>query len=158
MKIDNSSNSKYKKTTQHIYAIEKYFDTHSQYLDIVYKSEDITKGFVSYEMRERKKYIINLLNSYIQNSYGNILDCGCGGGGIIIDLIEHGYNVVGIDISYHQLLKAKDNIHNSQLASKSTKSGIACLIQANSEKLPFQDNTFDVILCVGVLQYLPDDR
>ena len=63
-------------------------------------------------MRERKRHIFDLVKPYLHNKSVNILDCGCGAGGFIIDFIKDNNNVVGVDISHNQLVKVIDLIHN----------------------------------------------
>uniref|UniRef100_A0A7S4SJ91 Methyltransferase type 11 domain-containing protein n=1 Tax=Alexandrium monilatum TaxID=311494 RepID=A0A7S4SJ91_9DINO len=74
----------------------------------------------------------------------NVLDLGCGDGLVGAALQAHGFEcVVGADISSEMLAKAKlrrcyREVHRSDL----------------SQKLPFEDDVFDVILCVGTTTYL----
>lgn len=67
------------------------------------------------------------------------------------DYINTGHNVTGLDISDLMIRQA------STVPTK-TRKGKLAFIQGDIEYLPFRDNTFDVILCIGVLSYLPDDN
>jgi ubiquinone/menaquinone biosynthesis C-methylase UbiE len=77
---------------------------------------------------------------------GRILDAGCGSGKYTLPLGMRGYNVIGIDVSTKALGMAR---------SSSTKHGIDIeFIAGDLYHLPFADNSFDAVLCYGVLQHL----
>ncbi len=77
---------------------------------------------------------------------GSVLDAGCGSGKYSLPLRMRGYDVTGIDVS----TRALEIAHTS-----GTKH---CLdidfIAGNICNLPFSDNSFDAVLCYGVLQHL----
>lgn len=110
--------------------------------------ETLPKKFFSFEMIKRKQLLIETLKEYTSagKSY-KILECGCGPGGIIKEIALHECELTGVDISFDLLTKAKKNIGN----------GIAW-IQSDVEMLPFPDETFDIVYCVGVLSYLEKDE
>ena len=77
---------------------------------------------------------------------GRILDAGCGSGKYTLPLRMRGYDVVGIDVSTNALEMAR---------TSSTKHGLDIdFIAGNICNLPFPDNSFDAVLCYGVLQHL----
>lgn len=82
------------------------------------------------------------LMSKLMRKKGSILDNGCGIG----NLAEHlpNQNVVGLDISNGMLRKAKKRMRN--------------LVKADSQLLPFDDESFDVIFCRGLLHHLPNSE
>jgi len=73
-------------------------------------------------------------------SDGRMLDNGCGTG-LLFDKIKPG-QAVGLDISGEMLRYAAK--HSDQL------------ILGNSQKLPFKDNSFDVVFCRSLLHHLPE--
>ncbi|RFB97309.1 SAM-dependent methyltransferase [Rhizobium leguminosarum bv. trifolii] len=76
----------------------------------------------------------------------SVLDAGCGGGAHAAALVERGAVVTGIDASAGML----------QIAQRRLE-GRARLLQADlGETLPFEDQTFELILASLVLHYLPD--
>jgi len=81
-------------------------------------------------------------------SHLRILDIGTGPG-IVANLISDlGYDVTGMDLSYHMLKKARENsaaLHNSMT-----------LVQGDAENLPFGDASFDAVVNRYVLWSLPD--
>ena len=79
-----------------------------------------------------------------------VLDAGCGSGrnlSIFAGKVRH---IVGVDFSAHMLQRAKSRIADEHLSN-------VALQQASISELPFEDNTFDKVLCLSVLQYLDDD-
>ncbi|RCJ36260.1 hypothetical protein A6770_40590 [Nostoc minutum NIES-26] len=73
----------------------------------------------------------------------NILDVGCGFGGTIASLNEHFFNMhlVGININKEQLNRAKETIKIQQNNRINFIYGDAC-------KLPFTNDSFDIVLAV----------
>ena len=79
-----------------------------------------------------------------------VLEIGTGSGAHAIFLSYFIPFVVSIDNDWEVLLRAKKETRHFR--------GRVGLVCADARAMPFQDNTFDVILCVGVLEYQPDDR
>lgn len=80
-----------------------------------------------------------------------ILDFGCGSGASSIVLIRLGASkVTGVDID-------KDRIQIAQIRARECSLGDVtqfCVIP-NSKILPFQDNSFEIILCNAVIEHIP---
>ena len=75
----------------------------------------------------------------------NILDVGCGNGYLLKKLKNLGFkNLYGIDISKKNIESAKDK-------------GVKCIYGDVSKKVPFNDNFFDIVIAVAVLEHLLDD-
>jgi arsenite methyltransferase len=82
-----------------------------------------------------------------------VLDVGCGNG-ITACLIaeKFGAHVEGIDISAVMIAKAKEKAHRQGLTAKVT------FRVGDAFDLPFDDDTFDVVLVESVLTPLPGDK
>src|SRR5579862_4709113 len=81
-----------------------------------------------------------LLSRYLAPGLSyNVLDAGCGTGGTTIDLTEFG-PVTGVDFSSDALGYAQSR-------------GLTCLVRGSIERLPFPDDTFDVVTCFDVLYH-----
>ena len=104
-----------------------------------------------YPMQEiRNKYIIDLFDM----EPGKHIDIGCGPGYTLIPLLQKGWtDVQGLDISDEMLKRAKENITEAGFDSDNMPFQIG-----NIEKLPFEDNTFDTVACVAVVEYLQEDE
>ena len=72
-----------------------------------------------------------------------LLDTGCGTGGMLRYLKKYGF-VIGSDVSMTALEFCR-------------KRGETHLVLSNSLRLPFQNNSLDVITAFGVIEHLDDD-
>lgn len=75
---------------------------------------------------------------------GLILDAGGGPGRYTIELAKEGYNVVLLDLVPENLEFASRKIKQGKLQNK-----IKQIIEGNIIKLPFKNNTFDAVICLG---------
>jgi 2-polyprenyl-3-methyl-5-hydroxy-6-metoxy-1,4-benzoquinol methylase len=78
-----------------------------------------------------------------------ILDAGCGSGRHSVRLARHGLLVTGIDFSDFVLRAAEQNVENLGLK------GRVAFQQQDLLQLTFSDETFDYVLCWGVLMHVP---
>jgi demethylmenaquinone methyltransferase/2-methoxy-6-polyprenyl-1,4-benzoquinol methylase len=76
-----------------------------------------------------------------------VLDVGCGTGFATEGLLEHTGDVHGLDQSPHQLEKAWE---------KFGKHGDVRFYFGDAERLPFAEDTFDVVWSSGSIEYWPD--
>lgn len=67
---------------------------------------------------------------------GRILDVGCGNGNLFSLLPDGKYELSGVDFSENMIVEAKMNCSNK-----------ATFSVADAEKLPFESDTFDIIVC-----------
>jgi len=74
----------------------------------------------------------------------NVLDLGCGTGVYTTIIKKYADNVLGLDISKRWLnyLKLKDKKDNSNI------------IRANAHNIPLKNKSFDVILTIGLFEYI----
>lgn len=72
----------------------------------------------------------------------SVLDVGCGDGLLMEALIKKGSLVVGIDLSEEGVRKCKE------------KGLTASVLDVSSEVLPFQNNAFDTVVILDVLEHL----
>lgn len=82
---------------------------------------------------------IRATKEMIPQQVRSILDVGCGDGRII-QTLSSTYRTVGVDYAF------------SSIAQLKTKG-----VQGSSGCLPFQDHSFDLVLCCEVLEHLEDD-
>lgn len=77
-----------------------------------------------------------------------VLDAGCGAGRFLDAASRSGGQIIGIDISSaidaaKANLEGRSNVH---------------FVQASIYELPFNDGSFDLVYCIGVIQHTPDPR
>ncbi len=80
------------------------------------------------------------------------LDMGCGTAEYALSLVQTGFEVVGGDLSKGMLAVAKSKIHTLKLAQKIQ------LVRLESTKSPFQNEMFDTITCIALLEWVPDSH
>jgi ubiquinone/menaquinone biosynthesis C-methylase UbiE len=84
-----------------------------------------------------------------------VLDAGSGTGLVTLAFHDAGYRprlIAAADLSFNSLTVARQEFRGRRrLASR------AKCVQSNVLKLPFADNTFDLLLMCGVLEYTPLD-
>ena len=119
--------------------VRSYWDDRSQTYGIdVYKSPG-----------EAQRLWNSILKNTIRTDKSlSILDVGTGTGFLALLLAEMGHNVTGIDISRCMLEKSRQNADTMNLAVD--------FMHGDAEKLPFEDETFDIVVNRNLLWTMPD--
>ncbi len=79
-----------------------------------------------------------------------VLDVGCSTGPIVIPLLDAGVDVVGVDLSAEHLEKLR--------GYAAQRGHTAEVVQADGASLPFEDDSFDVVLVASVVHLLPEPQ
>ena len=79
----------------------------------------------------------------------DVLEIGCGLGTDLLEYAKHGANVTGVDLGPDQIMLTKLNFDLHKLPYKEIREG-------NAENLPFPDNSFDLVVCIGVIHHTPN--
>jgi len=116
-----------------------------------------SEGAGSFDLRYRKQetgfdiafaYSRKRLEAYLYHSLeaggSHVLDVGCGSGYYMAELRRKGFEVSGVDGSAAMLAHARANNPDADIR------------QARVHELPYSDASFDSIICIEVLRYLPD--
>ena len=77
-----------------------------------------------------------LLKEVRKTQSGRILDVGCGNGNLFSLLPERRYELFGIDFSENMIAEARKKCGDK-----------AAFSVADAEELPFEDDTFDLVVC-----------
>jgi ubiquinone/menaquinone biosynthesis C-methylase UbiE len=80
---------------------------------------------------------------------GCVLDVGCAAGAEIAALRARAFRVVGVEFSAAMLEHAQRRFASDPCVE---------LYRGDAESLPFRSESFDHVICLGVLEYLPDYR
>ena len=86
---------------------------------------------------------------YAYHSGEQVLEVGCGIGTDLAEFARNGAIVTGVDLGADQVQLTKLNFQLQNLPYKEIR-------QANAEQLPFEDNTFDLVVSLGVLHHTPN--
>jgi protein-L-isoaspartate(D-aspartate) O-methyltransferase len=80
---------------------------------------------------------------YKLNSNSKVLDVGCGKAFLLYDLTQvvPGIQIKGLDISKYAIENSKEEVRND-------------LVVGSASKLPFQDNSFDLVISINTLHNL----
>ena len=76
-----------------------------------------------------------------------VLDVGCNTGILLIPLLEKGVDIVGVDISKSDIKKAKEKLKGNNFSSD--KASVA-----DAKNLPFEENSFDMVLLSDILEHV----
>lgn len=91
------------------------------------------------EMRSRALAMLDIEHD------DRVLDVGCGTGFGTAGLLEYADEVTGLDQSIHQLEKARAKFEGDSVT----------LTRGDAERLPFADDSFDVLWSSGSIEYWP---
>jgi len=84
-----------------------------------------------------------------------VLDAGCGTGLVTLAFQEAGYRpkrIAAVDLSLRSLAVARDEFTQRRRLARRCDA-----VQSNVLAMPFADETFDLVLMCGVLEYTPVD-
>ena len=139
--------------------IEKYWDhvaLEAKDLEKTLRLEKWKKAarnwLANYADKRAKDFVLKVINEVVRlDKSAKVLDVGCGPGKWAMLLAKKCYSVTAIDISPKMILLATEN------ARKQNLNNIKFHVM-NVSKLNLQDQTFDVVNCVTVLQHIFDDN
>jgi ubiquinone/menaquinone biosynthesis C-methylase UbiE len=108
----------------------------------------------AYRNKDNEAFFNNAFDKIVQltgmNETQKILDAGCGSANHAIRLAKRGFQITAIDFSQPVLDIAAQRINDLGL------SGRINLRQADLTALPFDDQSFDIVYCWGVLMHIAD--
>jgi protein-L-isoaspartate(D-aspartate) O-methyltransferase len=116
----------------------------AQQWDYDYWDGDRQFGYGGYHYDGRQVALAKeLVSLYGLQSGDRVLDIGCGKGYLLYELtrLVPGLEVVGLDISQYAIEHAKSEVH-------------ANLIPGNADSLPFQEQSFDLVVSFATLHNL----
>ena len=98
-----------------------------------------------FSFRSQKRIAIDLLSGV----KGRLLEIGCGPALMTPDLIAMGFDVHGIDVAAEMVRRARQRMAGHPMEKR-------CHFETGDvERLRYATGTFNAVLCMGVLEYLP---
>lgn len=96
-----------------------------------------------YAFRVRKQRLLELMDG----CSGRVLDVGCGPGVLVPDLLDRGFEVWGVDAAPKMIEECHRNFQDVPQARFSV---------GNAVKMEFPADSFDVVICAGVIDHIRD--
>lgn len=105
----------------------------------------------AYDILKRKDVVLECLDR-LEARQGRLLDVGCGPAVYAPDLAARGFEVWGIDLAPGVVARGREIMARTPWADR-------CHFQVGDiERLDFPDRSFDVVLVIGLFDYLPSDE
>ena len=98
-------------------------------------------------------YLFDQLLKGRYDDLNKVLDVGCGSGRNLYYFLRNGYEVFGIDASPQAVETVRQL--SAELAPKNS---LENFIVCTAESLPYDDATFDLIICSAVLHFARDEQ
>lgn len=129
--------------------VRKYWNQHIHDLEITTHPVG-TRGFFADLDQYHFEKLHHLVRLVDFNAYRGkrVLEVGCGAGTDLVRFAKGGAIVTGVDLSSSAIALARENFAQQGLS--------ADLREADGERLPFADGSFDLVYAHGVIQYTPD--
>jgi len=86
---------------------------------------------------------------FLSSAKGRLLEAGCGPAVMTPELVAMGFEAHGIDVSCEMVRRARQRMAGHPLEKRCT------FAVDDVERLHFSEASFDAVLCMGVLEYLP---
>ena len=132
-----------KKSQQQI-TIE-HFDKTVDFWHRIYEQHET---FTGYSLIKQHEFTVQYITEHASIGAA-VLDVGCGAGITILELAQRGYQVSGVDLAPMMIEKAQE---------LARKQGLSCDLRvASADRLPYDNETFDRVIALGLLGNLRDD-
>ncbi|MBI3005431.1 MAG: class I SAM-dependent methyltransferase [Ignavibacteriales bacterium] len=125
--------------------VRKFFDSSDFWQGKVYR--DPADRFARAVVR-RKLYALEMIRTLPIYRGARVLDVGSGSGVYAAELVKNGFMTFAMDISEASLKCSRDEIGPARNYDR------VKFLCADVESLPVKNETFDLVLCIGVLGYL----
>lgn len=129
--------------------VVRHFSEYPSYWKRVYNLDGHETN-LKFQINRRRNVILQLLEELSPSEDVHILDLGCGAGGIANEILRLGYSVTCVDMCRPMLELARDSA--CQVGCSKSE-----YLQGDMERLPFNKDSFDIVICAGVLSFLPQD-
>jgi ubiquinone/menaquinone biosynthesis C-methylase UbiE len=110
-----------------------------------YAHTDAPPTLEAQNLLSRQRLALDMIGSVVRPP-AQVLDVGCATGDMAARLKERGYDVSGVDIAEPMVARARERWP-----------GIRFEV-GDGEGLPFPDNSFDGVVCLGVIEYQDRDE
>lgn len=112
----------------------------------IYAGKYSDKSSIAHSFSIRRQRVYKMLEGLKE---GKVLDIGCGPGIMVEHLVNKGIEFYGVDLSKKMIEQCKQNFRHIPSAHFSV---------GRIEKIEFPDSFFDVVICMGVVEYIKNDK
>ncbi len=120
-------------------------DIYDTYGDRWYEADDDPVALLRAESKTKSPWIIKKINEQGHlNQQARVLDVGCGAGFLSNELAKNNLNVTGVDLSVESL----------KVATKYDVTKTVKYLTADAYKLPFANESFDVLTAMDFLEHV----
>jgi ubiquinone/menaquinone biosynthesis C-methylase UbiE len=118
-------------------------------LSTIYYGEtfDHDQTLTSLGRRVRTLRVLDVLNRRLSR-HSVVADLGCGPAQFASPLLLSGHKYIGLDISAEMF---------SETAARLEGNPQALFLQGSVERIPLPDESVDAVICIGVIEYLPQN-
>ena len=129
---------------------DTYWRNEAGSFDRHYRSNLLSLSFITKTFLKKRTDLIVSLLQYTKKE--DLIDIGCGSG-IQLAQLENKFSdgVIGVDYSFDMLSLCQQNLPKTPYKHR-------FLINADAEKLCFQNSRFNCLISLGLLDYMPDYR
>lgn len=106
-------------------------------------------GFFKFQLGYFNRILDKVQNDFDINKYESVLDVGCGTGALIKVLYDRNLKVTGVDPSKGMLKQGYNRLKNDDIKLMEIVAG---------ERLPFPDNSFDIVISSYVAHGLKSEK
>lgn len=110
----------------------------------IYEAE----GYLADWARHRLKLVLRSIDRHTGVTGGLALDVGVGGGKLLKSLFQRNWRVYGVDFSYDMVRRVGGRVFDRNGDPLDT------LLVGDVESLPVKSEKFDLVTCIGVLEYV----
>ena len=125
--------------------VDYHFESAAHYWDEIYEAQDVSS--VIYQ--ERQRAVLGLIDSLKMRAGLRALEIGCGAGRLAVELAERGLLVDAIDGAEAMIETARARAKRAGVSDQLTVG------RGDVHHLEAGDGTFDLVVAVGVLPWLP---
>lgn len=115
------------------------------YQEIADEYDERIPGFTMIDQRFTETEMTFVMSKV--DASDDVLDMGCGTGRFTIPLAQHARHVTGLDVSGAMIARARAKAGQAEVSIDFRESDM--------EQLPFEDNSFDAIVCMLALMHIP---
>ncbi|MEW5798539.1 MAG: class I SAM-dependent methyltransferase [Bacteroidota bacterium] len=128
--------------------VKKFFDSAESWKGKMYSDRE---DRFNRAMIRRKEYAFKMLRRADDLTIGRSLDIGCGCGVYSKELEHIGFETCGVDVSPEMIEECRNilSIPESEFGKR--------FMTADVEHLPFESESFDLVISIGVFGYLLND-